>query len=48
MLPAFTISDVTDYCKMKYEYKEKRIVGIMLARYTIDDCRDMVKQHFDY
>ena len=48
MLPAASISDINDHFKSSRYSGEKRIVGIMLARYTIAESRDMVKQHFDY
>ena len=48
MIPAFSLEDINNHCNYDYEYGEKRIIGIMLARYNIDASKDIVKQHFDY
>ena len=47
MLPALSISDINKYCN--YEYKqEKKIVGIMIARYSLPKSQKMIKEQYDF
>lgn len=48
MIPALTIEQIKRYCSNRYDYGEKRIVGIMLARYSIPQSEAMIKQQYDF
>lgn len=48
MNPILSLEDIDDACHFRYEKDESRIVGIMIARYGIDDVQDMIKKHYDY
>ena len=48
MIPALTISKINEYCATRYDTDEKRIVAIMIARYTIPFSQDMIKQQYDF
>lgn len=46
MLPAYTLDEIKKSCQQNYEYGEKRIVGIMIARYTIS--QEIIKQQYSF
>ena len=48
MVPALTIKEIEKYCSYHYEYDEKRIIGIMIARYSIPQSQDMIQQQYDF
>lgn len=48
MVPALTIKEIEKYCSYHYEFDEKRIIGIMIARYSIPQSQDMIKQQYDF
>lgn len=48
MIPGRTIEDIEKYCGCYYENINKRIVGIMIARYSNPSAQDMIKQQYDY
>ena len=48
MVPAFTIKDINKDCGYKYDHDEKRIVAIMIARYSIPLSQNMIKQQYDF
>ena len=42
MIPALTIKEIEKHCAYHYEFDEKRIIGIMIARYSIPQSQDMI------
>lgn len=46
MIPAYTLDEIKESCQHRYEYGEKRIVGIMIARYTIS--QEIIKQQYSF
>ena len=48
MIPVLTLNDIQKICKSKYDFDEKRIVAIMIARYTIKDSQEMIKSQYEF
>lgn len=48
MITALTLDDIQNRCKYNYEKSEKRIVAIMIARYSIKPCREMIKNQYEF
>ena len=48
MIPALTIDEIKKSCANRYEYGESRIVGIMIARYTIENSQKMIRRQYSH
>lgn len=47
MIPALTLKDISQDCKILYE-NDKKIVAIMIARYQNNETKNMIKEQYDY
>lgn len=48
MITALTLDKINDYCRSIYDYDEKHIIGIMIARYPIQNTKHLIGQQYDY
>lgn len=48
MVPALTIHDIQEHCQNRYDFDEKRIVAIIIARYNIPRCDQIIKQNYNF
>lgn len=48
MVPALSLDLLKDSVKKKYELDEKRVVGIMFARYEIPKTKKLIKENYRY
>ena len=48
MVPALSLKLLKNRVKEKYESDEKRIVGIMLARYELSKTQRLIKENYGY
>lgn len=48
MIPALTLDDIRKECKEKYEEGERRIIAVMVARYTDENSQQMIQHQYEY
>lgn len=48
MITAMTMESIQMACQQRYESNEKRIVAIVIARYDIFNCRQMIQENYTF
>lgn len=48
MIPAVDIKEIESMLSKKYDYDERKIVGIMLARYNTSIAKSLINECYDY
>lgn len=48
MIPVMSLKNIEDNCRYLYGNDEKRIVGVVIARYDINDVKNMISEQFDF
>lgn len=48
MLPALTFDDLQEKVRSRYEHDEKRVIGIIMARYDISLVKNVVAESYQY
>ena len=48
MITAMTMESIQMACQQRYESNEKRIVAIVIARYDIFNCRQMIQENYNF
>ena len=48
MVTAMAIKEIEESCKRRYKVNEKRIVAIIVARYDIPNCRQMIEKNYTF
>jgi hypothetical protein len=48
MIPALTIDEIRKSCRNRYAYDERRIIAIMIARYSDENSQNMIRRHYSF